>query len=148
MFHEYLMCSSVVPAVPWMTSVELPADRRGKVFAEPAFARAGVADKQQRPVGGERDDRPFDDRGVAEELAGDFDFLLLAVDRRVQRFAADDVGQNRTRRELPRREGGLVRFVLTKGIKLVRESYLGRAAAALRSLPPLIAVTPLPISSP
>ena len=24
MFHEYLMCSSVVPAVPWMVSVELP----------------------------------------------------------------------------------------------------------------------------
>ena len=41
MFHEYLMCSSVVPAVPWMVSVELPL-----------IAAARCSDSQLLPVPG------------------------------------------------------------------------------------------------
>ena len=44
MFQEYLMCSSVVPAVPWMTRRRIAADRRRQVFAQPAFAGSRIAD--------------------------------------------------------------------------------------------------------
>ena len=135
MFHEYLMCSSVVPAVPWMTRVELPL-----------MAAARCSLSQLLPVPGS----PTSSRarsearvtmarstiaGVAEELAGDLDLLLLAADRRVERLAAGDVGQHGPRRQPPRR-GRLVGVVLAEGFELVGEDDLRRQAQGLVILRP------------
>ena len=40
-----------------------------EMFAEPALAGARIAHKQQGAVGGERDDGPLDDRGLAVEFS-------------------------------------------------------------------------------
>ena len=77
------------------------------MLAEPALSGTGIADEQQGPIGCERDDRALDDRGVAEELAGDLDLLLLAVDCRVEGLAAEDVGGDCPGREFPIRRARL-----------------------------------------
>jgi hypothetical protein len=69
-FHEYLMWSSVVPAVPWTTCSGVAGDRGGEQLGEPALAGAGVADQEQAAVGGEGDDGFFDQRGVVRTISG------------------------------------------------------------------------------
>ncbi len=53
MFHEYLMCSSVVPAVPWMVRVERPlmaAARcsESQLFPVPGSPRSSRARSEAR----------------------------------------------------------------------------------------------------
>src|SRR5262249_39453792 len=70
-FQEYLMWSSVVPAVPCTTSVELRQIAAASSSARQLFPGPGVADEQQAAVGGQGDDGALDEAAVAEPLPGD-----------------------------------------------------------------------------
>jgi hypothetical protein len=52
-FHEYLMWSSVVPAVPCTAWVLLPQTAAARSSASQLFARSGVADQEQPAVAGQ-----------------------------------------------------------------------------------------------
>ena len=127
MFQEYLMCSSVVPAVPWITRVELPLMAAARCSLSQLLPVPGSPTSSRARSEASVTMARFDDGGVAEELAGDLDLLLFAGDGGFEGFAAGDVGEHRARGHQPRC-GRRVGVVLLQRLQLRRVNLLGRAA--------------------
>ena len=71
------------------------ADRRREVLADPRLGRAGDAEQQQGAVGGQRGDGDLHQPALPDVLRGDR--------RAVGQHAAEQVGDDRPRRQLPAR---------------------------------------------
>ena len=92
------------------------ADRGGEVFAEPRLGGAGHTEQQQRTIGGQRGDCDLDEPTATDVLRRDHGA--------VGQLAAEHVGHDRPRRQLPARRA----LAIVDGgqrSQLVRELLLG-----------------------